>query len=61
VDRTSQDSGLENPPSAQLMESAGVGCTSPSIAAVTTPASPTAAAGTGSVTMAMITAAKSAK
>ena len=61
MERMSQASGWEKPLSAQLMDSAGVGCTRPSMAAATTPARPTAGAGMGSVTMAMSTVTKSAK
>jgi hypothetical protein len=57
----SHASGLEKPPRAQLIDSAGVGCTSPSMAAATTPASPTTGAGTGSVMIARITVTNNAK
>src|SRR4030095_3077222 len=57
----SQARGLAKPPSAQLIESAGVGCTRPSMAAATTPVRPTTGAGTGSVMIARITATNHAK
>jgi hypothetical protein len=57
----SQTVVFENPPNAQLTEPEGVETTKPEVAPITTPVSPTAAAGIGSVITPAITAANNAK